>query len=213
MAPDLVGIKFTFYLSDVDGDSGALRVLPGSHLTPFSDAIAGVPLLDQEEPDDGLAVDELPATVLATRPGDAILFDFRIWHASWRGGLDRRMFSLMCECRPMPHTLSGQQPHSHFAGLADMKSPTSEPETAALEHHIEVAKTMTVGTAGKGGCAPPSSRSPAPALTLVLASSVQTLSSGCRIGPAPLLVHGGSASCASGAWSSDIEGACRDTRL
>ena len=117
MAPDLVGIKFTFYLSNVDGDSGALRVLPGSHLTPFSDAIAGVPLLDQEEQDDGLAVDELPATVLATRPGDAILFDFRIWHASWRGGLDRRMFSLMCECRPSPPpppSLDSNPMHSHF---------------------------------------------------------------------------------------------------
>ena len=48
-----------------------------------------------------------------------------------------------------------------------MKSPTSESETAALEHHIEVAKTMTVGTAGKGGCALPSPRSPAPALKLL----------------------------------------------
>lgn len=54
-----------------------------------------------------------------------------------------------------------------------MKSPTSESETAALEHHIEVAKTMTVGTAGKGGCAPPCPRSPAPALTLVLCADPQ----------------------------------------
>ena len=42
----------------------------------------------------GLAVDEVPAFVLDSRPGDAVLFDFRLWHGSWKGGLDRRMFSL-----------------------------------------------------------------------------------------------------------------------
>ena len=32
---DCYGIKFAYYLDAVDGDSGALRVLPGSHRDPY----------------------------------------------------------------------------------------------------------------------------------------------------------------------------------
>ena len=68
----------------------------------LSDAIHKVPLLDRnawegDADEAGLAVDEVPCYVLDSRPGDAVLFDFRIWHGSWRGGEDRRMFSLQCD--------------------------------------------------------------------------------------------------------------------
>ena len=32
-----------------------------------------------EGAEDGLRVDEVPATVLDSQPGDAVMFDFRLW--------------------------------------------------------------------------------------------------------------------------------------
>ena len=79
---DLVGMKFTLYLTEVAAESGALRCIPGSHARDFSDAIHTVPLADRnawegEGEEGGLAVDEVPAFVLDSKPGDAVLFDFR----------------------------------------------------------------------------------------------------------------------------------------
>ena len=99
VGPELTGMKFTLYLSEVGATTGALRCIPGSHAPAFSESIDKVPLLDRnawegDGEEGGLAVDEVPATVLDSRPGDAVLFDFRLWHGSWQGGVDRRMFSL-----------------------------------------------------------------------------------------------------------------------
>lgn len=58
----------------------------------------------------------MPAFVLDTKPGDAVLFDFRLWHGSWKGGADRRMFSLQY-----------------------YKTPETESETAAMTSHVQGA--------------------------------------------------------------------------
>lgn len=69
------------------------------------------------EPDEGgLTVDEVPATILDSTPGDAIVFDFRLWHGSWKGGVDRRMFSLQ-----------------YF------KNPKTPSERAAMQAHVQGA--------------------------------------------------------------------------
>ena len=81
---ELFGLKFTLYLTPVDADSGALRCIPGSHDPAFSALIHEVPLADVndwegEGAEGGLRVDEVPATVLDSQPGDAVMFDFRLW--------------------------------------------------------------------------------------------------------------------------------------
>jgi hypothetical protein len=63
------------YLDPLDGDAGALRVVPGSHL----DASAAPVALDA-----GVAVD--------TSPGDVIVFDEHLLHASTGGGTTRRQW-------------------------------------------------------------------------------------------------------------------------
>ena len=67
------GVKFVAYLEPVDGNSGALRVLPGSHRSP-DDAIRHLYSLD-------LAVPDVPGQVLSTEPGDVIAFDPLLYHA------------------------------------------------------------------------------------------------------------------------------------
>jgi Phytanoyl-CoA dioxygenase (PhyH) len=80
------GVKFVAYLEPLAGDTGALRVLPGSHR--LQDAALGhLYSLDLNVPD-------VPGQVLATEPGDVIVFDPLLYHASW-GGKDRHQWSTM----------------------------------------------------------------------------------------------------------------------
>ena len=91
------GIKFLFYLQSIDGDSGALRVIPGSHQNPMHDALLAIKLRGPDSPyleASGLNINNIPAHICKSDPGDVIAFDFRIWHAAWGGTTDRRMCAL-----------------------------------------------------------------------------------------------------------------------
>ena len=91
------GVKFAFYLQPLDENNGALRFIPGSHKEPFHSDIRKIVLKESNGgvvDEEGLDVDEMPAYVARSRPGDVIAFDNRTWHASWGGGFDRRMCSL-----------------------------------------------------------------------------------------------------------------------
>ena len=90
-------IKFAFYLQPLDETSGALRFIPGSHKAPLHSDIRKVRLKETNEgviDEDGESVDEMPAFIARSRPGDVIAFDSRVWHASWGGGNGRKMCSV-----------------------------------------------------------------------------------------------------------------------
>ncbi len=90
------GIKFAFYLQPLDQDSGALRFIPGSHKVPLHTDIGNFGLKDSNigtSDPEGIGVDEFPAFVACSRPGDVIVFDNRVWHASWGGRQGRKMCS------------------------------------------------------------------------------------------------------------------------
>ena len=82
---DYMGIKFCIYPDRLDADSGALRVIPGSHQEPFHSAIP-------RDPHDtfGLSADQLPAFVFESEPGDAVAFNVGLWHGSFGGAAGRR---------------------------------------------------------------------------------------------------------------------------
>src|SRR3984957_953079 len=68
-----LSIKFAFWLSDVsETGRGNFKVVPGSHLTNW---ISGPPRRDVEWPDPDGAIE------VTANPGDAVLFDRRLWHA------------------------------------------------------------------------------------------------------------------------------------
>ena len=83
-----IACKYIFYLDPVDVDTGALRVIPGSHLLrgaerdAFAKAVSQTPLTD------------VPCQAVATEPGDVIIFDIRTWHASHGGSNNRRALNL-----------------------------------------------------------------------------------------------------------------------
>lgn len=86
-------VKVAAYLEPLDGDSGALRVLPGSqHLDErvLRDLMRGPAFRDDERY--RAATAQVPAYVIDSRPGDVIVFDEHVWHASV-GGRNRLQWS------------------------------------------------------------------------------------------------------------------------
>ena len=91
------GIKFAIYLHPVRAETGALRVIPTSHLKPFHDEIgkwracdyAWIRLDHQDEATK--LIDNVPGFVCESDPGDVVAFDSRIYHASRGGSSDRQM--------------------------------------------------------------------------------------------------------------------------
>jgi hypothetical protein len=79
-------VKFTIYLDPMRADSGALRVIPGSHLEPFHSRVTRDPRAAY-----GVEPNELPAYVFESNPGDVLVFNTGLWHAAFGGSSHRRM--------------------------------------------------------------------------------------------------------------------------
>lgn len=84
-------VKVAFYLDHLTRDTGALRVIPGSHHAGdrFREMMAGVHGGEIGQ----MRGQDLPAVALEVVPGDLLLFDHRLYHASFGGGRRRRMFT------------------------------------------------------------------------------------------------------------------------
>ncbi len=90
-------IKFSFYLDSLGGESGAIRMIPGTnhHQTRFARTLRRT-LRDPAEIETAFGVDpgSVPSVVVPSEPGDVILWDYRTIHGSFRGGDRRRLFSI-----------------------------------------------------------------------------------------------------------------------
>ena len=99
-----VSIKIAFYLDPLTRDTGCLRVIPGSHI--FGDRF-GNALHEVMENSRANKTEELwnshgrdvPAVALEVQPGDMLLFNHCIKHASFGGATMRRMFTINMEER------------------------------------------------------------------------------------------------------------------
>ena len=77
------GLKVAVYPDPADAETGALRIIPGSHQEPLFSAAREV-VREME-------IWDVPAFVCPSEPGDVIFFDLRCWHASSGGATGRRM--------------------------------------------------------------------------------------------------------------------------
>lgn len=94
-----LNVKIAIYLEDLDETSGCFRVIPGSHL--FGDEFANnlqnmLGKNDSLKDDLGLDDIDVPAQIIPTQPGDMLVFDFRLKHATCFEGeaADRRSFTI-----------------------------------------------------------------------------------------------------------------------
>jgi len=86
-------IKVAFYLDRVTRDTGCLRVIPGSHRTEVQDTWSDEKLRASVA-EWGIEQRDVPAYALESEPGDVLIFNHRLRHASFGGGHNRRMFTM-----------------------------------------------------------------------------------------------------------------------
>jgi len=88
-------LKIAFYLDHLTRDSGALRVIPGTHLHGDQYAREIERQLTTPWQERALQVSgrDIPAVAVESAPGDLVCFDHRIKHAAFGGGTRRRMFT------------------------------------------------------------------------------------------------------------------------
>lgn len=92
-------IKVALYLDPLTRDTGALRVIPGSHR--FGDRYADdlSRLLGMSESLLGVHGRDIPAYAIETQPGDVAIFNHKTKHAAYGGSARRRMFTINCSQR------------------------------------------------------------------------------------------------------------------
>ena len=98
---DPTHLKIAFYLDHLTRDTGALRVIPGSHL--FGDGYADQLQAEirESEADWGVHGRDVPAIAFETQPGDVVCFNHNTKHSAFGGGTRRRMFTMnLCERYP-----------------------------------------------------------------------------------------------------------------
>lgn len=83
-------IKIAFYFDPVKAETGCLRVIPGSHMQSQH------PSMERFLRSGGQKIDprEVPHFPLESEPGDVVIFNQYLWHASFGGRAGRRMLTL-----------------------------------------------------------------------------------------------------------------------
>lgn len=108
-----VSLGFLAYLDPLDASNGALQVLPGSHRGDFRDAALGyLAAVGTDAP-----AGALPGVALATAPGDVIVMDERLLHASAGGG-ERRQWRVDFVADP-----ASQEEEAEVRALLDQTFP------------------------------------------------------------------------------------------
>jgi len=101
---DYPRLKVMLYLDEVRADSGALRVIPGSHRNPLHDGLYAMldaagwePIPEAENEADmpfGVAGDRMPCYIVESSPGDVLFFNQCLFHAAYHASSGRRYIAL-----------------------------------------------------------------------------------------------------------------------
>ena len=97
--PPRIFYKMALYLDPITGDSGALRVIPGSQRWGDHYAESLQTHLRTAQDDWGITGAQVPAVSLDSNPGDVVVFNQNTKHSAWGGNTRRRMFTINCTSR------------------------------------------------------------------------------------------------------------------
>ena len=91
-----LNIKVNFYLEPVTAETGALRVIPGSHRPGFKERME--PLVarhtDPNAMPFGVTGPDIPSFALESQPGDVVVFPEKLWHAAFGGAPGRSQHAI-----------------------------------------------------------------------------------------------------------------------
>ena len=93
-ADRILSIKIAFYLNPLTRNTGALRVIPGSHRVgdAFADAVERE--IRESNKIWGQEGRDVPAMILETTPGDIVVFNHSLKHAAYGGAERRSMYTM-----------------------------------------------------------------------------------------------------------------------
>ena len=100
-------LKINIYLDSVTQETGALRVLPGSHRPSFHLGLAPLEAIHHEKGDQdplatpyGVSGPEMPSFPFESEPGDVVFFNQSLFHAIFNGFYGRRYIALKFTAMP-----------------------------------------------------------------------------------------------------------------
>ncbi len=88
-AKPMLFVKLAMYLDPLTKDTGALRLVPGSHRQGRQGNLDTQALW-------GLDPEQVPCVAPDNQPGDVVIFNLNTFHNSLGGGPRRRMFNMVC---------------------------------------------------------------------------------------------------------------------
>ena len=141
----LFSVKIAFYLDDLTRDTGCLRVLPGSHHPNHFVRAEGIDLSRSMELF-GVEPREVPGNLaLETTPGDLVIFNHDLYHASFGG--DQRRAHVYHEPHPPLHQ---RRRPSDPQGLSQPALPRRLPSRHrrwhVLSHHARYRQPRAHGS-------------------------------------------------------------------
>ncbi len=132
-------IKIMMYLDPMRKEAGALRVIPGSHRSPFHEELA--PFQQRHGLDDpaffGSPGNEVPCHPLETDPGDAVVFNQSLYHAVYGKAGRRRYVALKYAARPTTD--------AHLASIKRFSPYTLEPHERIMRSESPRLRAMVTG--------------------------------------------------------------------
>ncbi len=132
-------VKVMIYLDRQHKDTGALRVIPGSHRLPLHQDLQ--PFQHSHSDSDptffGLTGDQIPCCALETRPGDVVFFDQSLFHAVYGKTGRRRFIALKFASRPASA--------AHLTSLAKWSPYVFEPHQNLVHHQSQRICRMVEG--------------------------------------------------------------------
>ena len=120
------------YLEPMTRETGALRVIPGSHHQDFRSSLLPLNKLHVQAAGDGaleyygVTGEALPCVALETTPGDLVIFDHYLYHSVYHKRQGRRYVAMKFAARP---TLP-----AHFEALEREHQGASELDAGFRNH-------------------------------------------------------------------------------
>lgn len=132
-------VKAMIYLDPMRKETGAFRVIPGSHLSGFHECLQPMQSVHGESSPTffGLEGAELASYAVETNPGDVVLFNQNLFHAVYGKTGSRRYIALKYAARP--------QTDEHLASLHRWSDYAFQPDKTYMDSDNKRLRKMVEG--------------------------------------------------------------------
>jgi len=133
-------IKIMLYLQPMRKQTGALRVIPGSHRLPLHSSLCSFEEAHHKNAKPlyfGTTGNDVPSYALETEPGDMIMFNQALYHAVYGKAGQRQYLALKYAAKPTTE--------HHIESLKQRSSNVFEPDEILRQHPSERIQQMLEG--------------------------------------------------------------------